>query len=257
MNPDDLTIIGLDEGDESHALYDVRIKMPVDKALVASVAKKGVLEPVLVRKEGNKVVVIDGRQRVRAAREANKSASTPVRVPTVVHRVDDAEAHYRSVELNELRTADDIGTKIKKAQALLDRGYTEEEASQAFGVTVTTIKNWLTLGDCAPQVRAAVEQGTVRMTDAVREIAQLPRAEQVERVKELAVEKPTRKTRKETGEKGRRGQSPVARMKVLHDNLDDLSPKVRLVLRWVFGEATKSELVEGIPDAVKWIVKKR
>jgi hypothetical protein len=90
--PEDITIIGLDTEDgPEHPLFDERVLLPVDEALARNIAIHGVIEPVVIRKNGDDVIeVIDGRQRVRSARLANErleaEGKEPVLVP-VVRRV--------------------------------------------------------------------------------------------------------------------------------------------------------------------------
>ena len=67
---DALTIIT----DPAHSLYDERIHLPLDEAITLNIMALGVREPILVWKdpETGKVLVVDGRQRVRHAIEANR-----------------------------------------------------------------------------------------------------------------------------------------------------------------------------------------
>src|SRR5437868_5424903 len=81
--------------DESHPLYDERIHMPIDEALVLNIMHHGVLEPVIVRRnpETSETEIVDGRQRVRATREANERLRAQGRpthlVPAVVRKGSD------------------------------------------------------------------------------------------------------------------------------------------------------------------------
>ena len=70
FDPDTLVIVE----DEGSALRDDRAKLPYDERLVLSMMVRGVLQPVIVRKnpETDRTEVVDGRQRVKACREANK-----------------------------------------------------------------------------------------------------------------------------------------------------------------------------------------
>jgi len=83
--PEKLVVIGLDTEDEpEHPLYDARVTLPIDQAMVADVAKFGVVQPIRARRNGDKLEVVVGRQRVRLAREANGiGTGDPIRVPTV------------------------------------------------------------------------------------------------------------------------------------------------------------------------------
>ena len=60
--------------DEKHPLYDPRVDLPLSDEMVASIMLKGVVKPIIVWKdpESGETVVVDGRQRVRNAIEANK-----------------------------------------------------------------------------------------------------------------------------------------------------------------------------------------
>lgn len=73
MDASDLTIIGLDTKDgPEHPLYDERIFLPIDEAMVRNIRAFGVIEAINVRKNGPNVEVVDGRQRVRHARIASQ-----------------------------------------------------------------------------------------------------------------------------------------------------------------------------------------
>ncbi len=161
--PEDLTIIGLDTDDtDSHALYDSRIHLPVDPAMVASIAFDGIKQPILIRKNGTRVEVVVGRQRVRAAREANKllleQGKEPVRVPALPARGEDHDLFGVMITENEIRRGDDPLTKAYKLQKYLNMGRTNEEAMVRFGVSAMTISNWLNLLELHPKVQALVKQ---------------------------------------------------------------------------------------------------
>lgn len=80
--------------DESHHLYDPRIHLPIDEAMVKNIMVNGVIEPVIIAKEGQDVIVVDGRQRTKNAIEANKRLTAegkePVKVTCIIRRGDDA-----------------------------------------------------------------------------------------------------------------------------------------------------------------------
>src|SRR5512143_1919662 len=76
FDPEDLVLVT----DEKSPLYDERVHLPVNEALVMNMlfapdgVPQGVLEPITAVRnpETGKVEVVVGRQRVKAAREANK-----------------------------------------------------------------------------------------------------------------------------------------------------------------------------------------
>ena len=70
VDPDHLCVVGIDtkhkEGE--HPLWDERIHRKLHEPFIANLMAVGVLEPILVRKNGETLEVIDGRQRVLSAR---------------------------------------------------------------------------------------------------------------------------------------------------------------------------------------------
>jgi ParB/RepB/Spo0J family partition protein len=131
----------------------------------------GVLEPILVRKGPlGKPEVINGRQRVRCAREANRRlvamGSPKLRVPAVVRRDEDSTVFGIAVSANELHQGDQVMAKAIKVQRYLNMGHTEDEAAIQFGVSTTSIDNWLKLLELAPAVKEAVAAGKIRASAA-------------------------------------------------------------------------------------------
>lgn len=186
MDPNNLIIIGLDTKDDArHPLYDERIKLPLAETMVLNVAHNGVIEPVIVRKNGDRVEVVDGRQRVRAAREANKrlkkEGAALIEVPVVVRRGDDGGMLGVMISANENRVDDGVPVKLQKLQRFMALGKNEKDASIAFGVELQTIKGWLALLEAGPEVKQALASKTLSQSAAIR-IAKLPREQQSEAV---------------------------------------------------------------------------
>lgn len=251
IDPESLVLVD----DKEHPLYDPRVNADLNPSFVKNVTVRGVIKPVIIRKEGDKAIVIDGRQRVRAAREANKKINAEggvtLRIPCIIKRTDDDTAASMMVELNEHRVADGLVTKAFKAQRLLNRGLSNEAVADSFGVSTSTLRNWLLLADCHPKVRAAVEDGRVRLADATRELAKLPHNEQVAQLEKLMAENPTRKTLKNTGEK-RPGKITVnAKIKKLVENDALLGEQARVIVQWLAGKASDGDLIEACPRLSK------
>ena len=64
LDPDEVVLVT----DPKHVLFDKRALLPPDEQLVKSIMAKGVLTPIHVFRDGDKVLVINGRRRVTAAR---------------------------------------------------------------------------------------------------------------------------------------------------------------------------------------------
>lgn len=270
MDPDDLTIVGLDTKDgEEHPLYDERIKLPVEEKLVLNIRVYGVLEPVLVRKNGDVVEVVDGRQRVRAARQANeelrKAGEELVQVPVMLKRGEDPTMIGVMISTNEHRREDELPVKIRKLERFMARGKTEDEAAVAFGVTKVTIKTWLRLLEAGPEINKALREGAINPSSAAK-LAKLPREEQGAALREVLetaqggkvttaqAERASRNKRleKESGERQETIVPPGKRLLKKVASAPDLSEDFKTALRWVLGEIPASAVVglENICEAL-------
>lgn len=183
FDPEDLVIVK----DETNSLYDERIHLPLDENHISNVMALGILEPILVRKNGeNKdgdpvVEVVDGRQRVRWAIEANKRLKKDgkelLRVPAIARKGDEADLYGIMITTNEVRRQDDAMTRARKVKKYLELGRNEEDAAIRFGRSIATIKNLLALLDAGPAVQKAVSEGRISIQVAKR-LAAMPKDEQ-------------------------------------------------------------------------------
>ncbi|HCI5979343.1 TPA: hypothetical protein NPN83_003625 [Klebsiella variicola subsp. variicola] len=231
--------------DKTHPLYDERIHLPINEAMVLNIMDQGVLEPIIVWKdpETGLSCVVDGRQRVRHTLEANKrllkEGKEPLLVPAVAKRGSAVRMAQAMVSANEIRQADTPLGRAKKMADALERGHDEDDLALMFGVSVQTVRATLSLLDATQAVREAVEAGTVTVTQA-RQLGTLPPEEQREKVKEI--ESATAGT---TGhEKARRqrqilgdAKPRLKTRKEITKALESAEGEYANALRWVLGEA--------------------
>lgn len=185
-DPDELLIVGLDtDDDETHELFDERASTPLDQNLVLNISVYGVLQPIIVREEAGKKYVVDGRQRVRAARQAKTrqkaAGEVEVRVPYLTAVVKGADRQRLTgvmVSTNEQRRADDVLVKAAKASRMMALGSDMDEVSIAFGRSKTTIRQWLSLLESHPTLVDAVRHELIAVS-AAHEVAKYPKDEQV------------------------------------------------------------------------------
>lgn len=185
-DPKDITIV---EEDESSPLYDPdSAKAVVPEWLIRSVMKRGVLQPIRVRLNGTTkggkpiVEVIDGRTRVRAAREANRrlvaAGGEAILVSGIQTKAAEADLAEMVVEMNEARREILPLERARKAQRLhMVYEKTKKEIAETFGVTVQTVSSWLDLMTCTKKVQESVERGEVPASVASKLVA-LPAKEQ-------------------------------------------------------------------------------
>lgn len=174
-----LTIIGLDTDDGvTHPLYDERIRLPLDESMVESIMTHGVKVPILVVKDGDAVVVVDGRQRVRHAREAAKRKRATVTVKAILEKGSFEDQALIGVLTNEQRQADSYAVRAIKAKRLMALGKTPKEVALAFGWTSTgPLTALLAFDGLDAEVKAAVDDGKLSMSAAAK-LAPLPRDQQ-------------------------------------------------------------------------------
>lgn len=173
VNPEDVVIIGLDTPDgEEHPLYDRRIFLPVNEGLGYDLAEMGNLEPITVRKNGDRLEVTIGRQRVRAARWINEKLRTQgaetVRLHALVKGGTDDRLMGQRISENAHRTNDTPMNNARNLARYLDIGRTMAEAARRFGVADETLRLWRILLDLHPDIQAAVDAGTISANAAAQ-----------------------------------------------------------------------------------------
>lgn len=173
FSPSDLTIIGHDTEDgPEHPHYDPRIKLPVDDLMVRNIAKLGVLKPIFAIRDGNRVIVTDGRRRtiharLAASRLAEAGETDTFRIPVMIQTGSDQEIYGKSRAANRMNVQDGQLASARSAQKLVDMGSTVDEVAEVFGVSDQTIRNYLQLLSLAPEVIAAMESDELGTTAAL------------------------------------------------------------------------------------------
>lgn len=242
-------------------LGDERANLPVKEDLVLDIMVRGVVLPVVITKgEDGEAVLVDGRQRVMAAREANRrlkaqGAKVLVRVPAVYRQGDDMNLYAAMVAANEHRQEDDAMGRARKAARLLALGASEEEAAVAFGVSRQTISNWLKLLKLSPEVAQAVKEGTIKPT-AAGKLADLPKSEQAGRLADLTGggRKPTVKRAVKVAKGKPAGRGTMRSKAMIEYAIIHQTKRVRgmdglEILEWVIGRKDIPDLMEApTPD---------
>lgn len=130
--------------------------------LAASIRQHGVVEPILVRKDGARYRILAGERRWRAAQRAGLKE-----VPAVVREATDREA-FELALVENLQRAD--LNAIEEAEAyevlLSDHGLTQEAIAGRVGKERSTVANALRLLRLPEEVRDAVRGGQLDMGHA-------------------------------------------------------------------------------------------
>ena len=120
--------------------------------LADSIKEHGIIQPLVLRKLGDKYEIIAGERRYKAAQMAGLTT-----VPAVINNVDDNEAAERAIVENVQRS--DL-TAIEEARSyknLLDKGYlTQEQLAKKMGLSQPAVANKLRLLNLDEEVQQAL-----------------------------------------------------------------------------------------------------
>ncbi len=148
-------------------------------SLAASIAARGVIEPIVVRPRGSGFEIVAGERRWRAARQAGLA-----RVPVVIREVADDDigllALIENLQREELNPLEEAAAFRKLAHA----GRTHEQIAIEVGRSRTAITNTLRLLELTPPVATLVAK-TQLSTGAARALLPLPAAEQLALAREI------------------------------------------------------------------------
>lgn len=210
--------------DPAHPLYDERMKLPLSEPMILNMMAFGVLVPIIVTRDPDTgdVLVIDGRQRVRHALEANRRLAEQGRelllVPATTRKGDnDATLMGMTVTTNELRQADPPLVRAAKMQRLKNLGQDDDAVALAFGVNKLTVQNTLALLDVSKPVQRAVESNLIGISD-VKYLARLTPDQQFAKMEELV--------KSVVGKEGH-ARARAKREVIQADNPKAVAPKVK------------------------------
>jgi len=152
--------------------------------LTVSIKEHGVVQPVLVRRKGNRYEIIAGERRWRAAQKAGLP-----KIPVVIKDVPDAD--LLEIALTENVQREDLNP-IEEAQAyqkLIERvGLTQEALAAKFGRDRSYITNYLRLLKLPDDIQRLVEEGRLS-TGHARTVLGLPHQDQQRRIARQVLEK--------------------------------------------------------------------
>ena len=125
--------------------------------LAESIKKHGVIQPVLVRKDGKGFELVAGERRFRAAKLAKLK-----KIPVVVSNISDVQSleiaileNIQREDLNPLEVA-------KGYQRLKDEfGYTQEAVAKSVGKPRSSVANSLRLLTLSPKIQDEIDRGVI------------------------------------------------------------------------------------------------
>lgn len=188
-DPTGVVVIGIDtKADPSHWGYDEDSNQaPVREEDVQFTYEYGIIQNVIGRRDGDKIIIVAGRGRTRQLREANKrrvtDGLTPWLLPVRIERGDARKMLVLKHGENSHRRDQTPFARARQADEL-SKQFPEAEAAAIMGLGVKQYKDLLKLLDVSPAVKKAVLQGNLGQTSAI-ELAALPEASQAEQLAEI------------------------------------------------------------------------
>jgi ParB family chromosome partitioning protein len=201
--------------------------------LSASIKSSGVIQPVIVRRQGEGYQLVAGERRWRAARQAGLS-----RVPAIVREVTDAESLELALVENLLREDLNPMEEAEAYDKLLARfGWTQEELSQRVGKERSSIANALRLLRLPPPIQDDLRAGRLTMGHARALLALTIASEQLKLRDEILTHEWSVRATEDTVRTATAGRPPrpkqrrrSAEMTALEDTLQRaLMTRVRIV----------------------------
>jgi ParB family chromosome partitioning protein len=130
--------------------------------LAESIAARGLLQPIIVRRQGNGYQIVAGERRWRAAQRARLHE-----IPALIRELTDAETLEIAIIENIQRQDLNAIEEAEAYQRLMDEfGHSQEALGKFVGKSRSHVANLLRLLDLPQPVRRSVADGTLSMGHA-------------------------------------------------------------------------------------------
>lgn len=138
---------------------NVRQKGPGNIAsLKASIAAYGLLSPLTVRLDGNRVLVSAGQRRLKALQELVKDGVLSADSPICVIKIDECDATAVSLAENIMREDMNPADRFTAYQSLIDEGLSIQDVASKFGVSADAVRRSLKLANVHPKIVQALRE---------------------------------------------------------------------------------------------------
>jgi len=136
--------------------------------MVESIAKDGVLQPILVRPKDGRYEIVEGWHRYEASKEAGL-----VSIPCLIRDMADKEVLVFQLKCNAIRPVTRSFEYARRLKMLMEEGLSLTELCTLIDKTPNWVSDQLQLNRLCEAARPAYERGEIAMTSALA-LANLP-----------------------------------------------------------------------------------
>ena len=130
--------------------------------LADSIRQLGLIQPITVKREGEKYIIISGERRWRASEKAGLK-----RVPAYIREVDDTTLHAMAlVENIQREDLNAIEISLGMQRLVEECGLTQEALAERLGKKRSTVANYLRLLNLPEEIQFAIKGGIISMGHA-------------------------------------------------------------------------------------------
>lgn len=130
--------------------------------LADSIRQLGLIQPITVKREGEKYIIISGERRWRAAEKAELK-----RLPAYIREVDDTTLHAMAlVENIQREDLNAIEISLGMQRLVEECGLTQEALAERLGKKRSTVANYLRLLNLPEEIQLAIKGGIISMGHA-------------------------------------------------------------------------------------------
>ncbi len=130
--------------------------------LAESIRQLGLIQPITVKRSGEKYIIISGERRWRAAEKAGLEA-----LPAYIREVDDTTLHAMAlVENIQREDLNAIEISLGMQRLIEECGLTQEALAERLGKKRSTVANYLRLLNLPDEVQYAIKGGMISMGHA-------------------------------------------------------------------------------------------
>ena len=130
--------------------------------LADSIRQLGLIQPITVKREGEKYIIISGERRWRASEKAGLK-----RIPAYIREVDDTTLHAMAlVENIQREDLNAIEISLGMQRLVEECGLTQEALAERLGKKRSTVANYLRLLNLPEEIQFAIKGGIISMGHA-------------------------------------------------------------------------------------------